>query len=188
MALVIYLILIATIFLFLVIFFLCNWWIVIQSSQRNQKKEIGILIVFLVSTIGLVVFMTYCYISLDTVQGEKEEMNWKTLHTDMKSSLIDNFVSNDIRSKNKTSNQWSILIIEYKCCGVDTVYGTSNNFDTTPWCTTHGSCQQTNPRFQCSAVSESFRRISSQLMTTVMPESPRKHLTKRGAFWQLKRS
>lgn len=155
MDLALYLIVIGFIFLFLVTFFLSVVWIVIMSSQKKQKAESEILIGFFVGTIGLVVFMAYCYITLDTIQGKNKEMNWKTLHTDMKSSLVDNFVSDNIRSENETSNQWNILFIEYKCCGVNTVFGTSNDFDTTPWCTTNGSCQQTNsqiPKSCCLGV------------------------------------
>ncbi|XP_062585817.1 uncharacterized protein LOC134247477 isoform X2 [Saccostrea cucullata] len=155
MDLALYLIVIASIFLFLVIFFLCIWWIVIISSKRNQKAEIGILSIFLASTLAVVGFMIFCYSSLDTVQGKNEEMNFETLHTNMKSSLTGNFVSDNIKSENETSNQWSRMLIEYKCCGVNTVFGTTNDFDTTPWCTTNGSCQLTNsqiPKSCCLGV------------------------------------
>ncbi|XP_061169807.1 uncharacterized protein LOC133179091 isoform X3 [Saccostrea echinata] len=40
--------------------------------------------------------------------------------------------------------KWTNELKTHQCCGVDIVSGTTNDFDTTPWCTTSGSCQQTN--------------------------------------------
>lgn len=34
-------------------------------------------------------------------------------------------------------------IFQYKCCGVNKVVGTTNDFDSTSWCTTSGTCQVT---------------------------------------------
>ncbi|XP_062584390.1 uncharacterized protein LOC134246126, partial [Saccostrea cucullata] len=45
----------------------------------------------------------------------------------------------------------------YDCCAVNEVTGTTNDFDTTPWCTTSGSCQLTNsqiPKSCCKDTSE----------------------------------
>ncbi|XP_061165489.1 uncharacterized protein LOC133174380 [Saccostrea echinata] len=43
------------------------------------------------------------------------------------------------------------------CCAVNPVESTTNDFDTTPWCTTKGECQSTNaeiPKACCVGVTE----------------------------------
>ncbi|XP_062585815.1 uncharacterized protein LOC134247476 [Saccostrea cucullata] len=106
-------------------------------------------------------------------QYKNEIMNWKSLQSDMSSSLLKNFVS-DYIGGNEISNQWNFLFIDYKCCGVDTVYGTTYDFDTTPWYTTHGSCQLTNsqiPKFCCLGVSkENFRSADVKCHAQVSPQ------------------
>lgn len=46
---------------------------------------------------------------------------------------------------------------QYDCCAINQVTGTTNDFDSTPWCTTSGSCQATAsqiPKTCCNGVSE----------------------------------
>eukprot|EP00105_Crassostrea_gigas_P035431 XP_019919579.1 PREDICTED: uncharacterized protein LOC105320305 isoform X2 [Crassostrea gigas] len=45
----------------------------------------------------------------------------------------------------------------YDCCAINQVQGTTNDFDSTPWCTTSGSCQATAsqiPKTCCNYVTE----------------------------------
>lgn len=61
----------------------------------------------------------------------------------MMSSLQTNFLSDAVNTRNDISNAWNTLFIDYKCCGVNKVAGTTNDFDNTTWCTTFGTCQAT---------------------------------------------
>ncbi|XP_062585814.1 uncharacterized protein LOC134247474 [Saccostrea cucullata] len=75
----------------------------------------------------------------------------------MKSSLDTNFVSDDISSANVTSNEWNMFFIDFECCAVNAVTGPTNDFDTSPWCTTSGSCQRTDsqiPKACCIGVTK----------------------------------
>lgn len=47
--------------------------------------------------------------------------------------------------------------MKYDCCAINQVKGTTNDFDSTPWCTTAGTCQSTAsqiPKTCCNYVSE----------------------------------
>ncbi|XP_062619179.1 uncharacterized protein LOC134277624 [Saccostrea cucullata] len=48
--------------------------------------------------------------------------------------------------------------MDFRCCAVNGVTSTTNNFDLTPWCTVSGSCQQGNseiPKSCCKDVDKS---------------------------------
>lgn len=112
-----------------------------------------LIVVFAGVTAAQIIFL----MDVSNFQEKDEVMNWKTLYTDMKASLTGNFLRDDTTSMNEISNQLNILFIEYKCCGVDRIHGTTNDFDTSPWCTTNGSCQLTNsqiPKSCCLGVTE----------------------------------
>lgn len=64
-------------------------------------------------------------------------------HDGMMSSLQANFLSDAVNTGNNISDAWNTLFIDYKCCGVNKVVGTTNDFDSTSWCTTSGTCQVT---------------------------------------------
>ncbi|XP_061192993.1 uncharacterized protein LOC133201215, partial [Saccostrea echinata] len=73
----------------------------------------------------------------------------------MLKSLGQTYSSDDITNINTASGRWNTFFIKYDCCAVKEVMGTTNDFDTTPWCTTSGSCQLTNsqiPKTCCKDV------------------------------------
>ncbi|XP_062611843.1 uncharacterized protein LOC134273669, partial [Saccostrea cucullata] len=72
-------------------------------------------------------------------------------------SLTQTYSSDNTTNSNTMSGRWNRYFIQYDCCAVNQVIGTTNDFDTTPWCTTSGSCQQANsqiPKTCCKAVTE----------------------------------
>ncbi|XP_062592596.1 uncharacterized protein LOC134254042 [Saccostrea cucullata] len=115
------------------------------------------------------------YNDLHDLQDKIEGMNWNTLQAAMISSLTTYFLSDNLTSPNTTSNQWNILFIEYKCCGVRSIHGTTNDFDITPWCTTSGSCQITNsqiPKTCCLGVTmEDYQSASNECHAQVIPQT-----------------
>nr|XP_022325252.1 uncharacterized protein LOC111125579 isoform X2 [Crassostrea virginica] len=58
----------------------------------------------------------------------------------MVSELEKRYSSDNISSGDKYSQAWNNFFIQYDCCAVREVQGTTNDFDNTPWCTTNGSC------------------------------------------------
>ncbi|XP_061165214.1 uncharacterized protein LOC133174167 [Saccostrea echinata] len=170
------LMLMGIIFLSLVTFFLGFMWVFITCLPKHRRKEIGILSGFFAcAVVVLAVFMAMNYKDLHAFVYKDNKMNWTSLHSNMNSSLLKNFVSDNIISANETSNRWNIFFTENKCCGVNSVYGTTNDFDTTPWCTTAGSCQQTNsqiPKSCCVGVTkENFQLADIKCHAQVSPQT-----------------
>ncbi|XP_065930692.1 uncharacterized protein [Magallana gigas] len=84
-------------------------------------------------------------------------LNFVQLKATMFNSLEKNFTSDNISSNDAVSNSWNKFFIEYECCAINQVQGTTNDFDSTPWCTTSGSCQATAsqiPKTCCNYVTE----------------------------------
>lgn len=61
--------------------------------------------------------------------------------------------------------------LQYDCCAVHEVTGTTNDFDNTPWCTTSGSCQATSsqiPKTCCKGVTkDNYQSASSNCHASV---------------------
>lgn len=97
---------------------------------------------FTATFIGLTILSVLLYMDM---YNEHIDPYTKTsdLHGQMISSLKDNFRSDNLTTGTKISNEWNHLFIDFECCGVNKVVGTTNDFDQTPWCTTKGSCQAT---------------------------------------------
>lgn len=93
-----------------------------------------------------------------------EENDWRKLYKGMKNSLYENFSNDNISTDNEVSNMWNSIFIEYECCGVERVSGTTNDFDNSPWCTTAGTCQATVsqiPRTCCKGFTEFDYQMAS---------------------------
>lgn len=91
----------------------------------------------------------------------------------MMSSLQANFSSDALNTGNNISNAWNTLFIDYECCGVNKVVGTTNDFDTTTWCTTFGTCQATAsqiPKTCCKGVTKyDYQNASIKCHSSVSP-------------------
>ncbi|XP_061165264.1 uncharacterized protein LOC133174208 isoform X2 [Saccostrea echinata] len=76
--------------------------------------------------------------------------------TDMLEKLEREYTNHTISlSRNTSSYKWNLFFLTHQCCAVKPVMSTKNDFDNTPWCTTSGSCQQTNsqiPKACCKYV------------------------------------
>lgn len=162
----------------LLVFLLGVLLVFIICLPKCRRGVIDILTVLLAMCVAVGAAIPACFMAMDfeklyDFQYKNEVLNWTSLHSNMNSSLLKNFVS-DYTGGNEISNQWNFLFIDYKCCGVDTVYGTTNDFDSTPWCTTHGSCQQTNsqiPKSCCLGVSkENFQSADVKCHAQVSPQ------------------
>eukprot|EP00105_Crassostrea_gigas_P016256 XP_011433581.2 PREDICTED: tetraspanin-9-like [Crassostrea gigas] len=86
--------------------------------------------------------------------------NDNMVKNEMKSKMIsalNHFKEDTTTNSNAISNAWNILFMTLKCCGVNAVVSTTNDFDATTWCTTSGSCQATSsqiPKTCCLNVDE----------------------------------
>lgn len=68
------------------------------------------------------------------------------------------YTHDTISNSNPLSKSWNFMFMTHRCCGVNPVRSTTNDFDQTPWCTTEGSCQATSsqiPKACCINISES---------------------------------
>lgn len=75
----------------------------------------------------------------------------------MGESFKDNYVGDALTSSNSISNAWNYMFMTIDCCGVNSVQSKTNDFDTTPWCTYSGTCQEGNseiPKTCCLSVDE----------------------------------
>nr|XP_022327796.1 uncharacterized protein LOC111127079 isoform X2 [Crassostrea virginica] len=109
------------------------------------------------SAVGIAVYCPFFYTSVTNPVFVAEKTDWSDLYNKMKTSLKENYLSDNVSSSFEISNQWNKLFIDYECCGVDRVLGTTNDFDNTPWCTTKGTCQATAsqiPRSCCIYLNE----------------------------------
>lgn len=74
-------------------------------------------------------------------------------------ALKNNYKDDTITNSNSVSNAWNYMFMTLDCCAVNPVKGTTNDFDSTAWCTTSpGSCQATSsevPKTCCLGVTES---------------------------------
>nr|XP_034302998.1 uncharacterized protein LOC105331091 [Crassostrea gigas]XP_034302999.1 uncharacterized protein LOC105331091 [Crassostrea gigas]XP_034303000.1 uncharacterized protein LOC105331091 [Crassostrea gigas]XP_034303001.1 uncharacterized protein LOC105331091 [Crassostrea gigas]XP_034303002.1 uncharacterized protein LOC105331091 [Crassostrea gigas]XP_034303003.1 uncharacterized protein LOC105331091 [Crassostrea gigas]XP_034303004.1 uncharacterized protein LOC105331091 [Crassostrea gigas]XP_03430300 len=85
------------------------------------------------------------------------DTNFSHIKTTMMTLLMKNYTSDNVTSGDAISDSWNKFFIEYDCCAINQVTGTTNDFDSTPWCTTSGSCQATAsqiPKTCCNGVSE----------------------------------
>nr|XP_022325251.1 uncharacterized protein LOC111125579 isoform X1 [Crassostrea virginica] len=88
----------------------------------------------------------FCYFFLDitgeipTAKEAQTNVNYAKLQSAMVSELEKRYSSDNISSGDKYSQAWNNFFIQYDCCAVREVQGTTNDFDNTPWCTTNGSC------------------------------------------------
>ncbi|XP_061169806.1 uncharacterized protein LOC133179091 isoform X2 [Saccostrea echinata] len=116
----------------------CMCW-----KWTNELKTLKTSLGFIAYMVVLTVIILYLdkLSSVRNLDFEKDKPNIKQA---MKTSLTKNFRSDNVSSPYETSNEWNKFFMKHQCCGVDIVSGTTNDFDTTPWCTTSGSCQQTN--------------------------------------------
>eukprot|EP00105_Crassostrea_gigas_P013808 XP_011430251.1 PREDICTED: uncharacterized protein LOC105330323 isoform X2 [Crassostrea gigas] len=129
---------------------------------KNKKFGICIALV-VVHVVNAVVAAVYSGLTIKfykEVLDSKEkqtEPNYAYIKTSMISRLMQNYTSDNVTSADALSNSWNKFFIEYECCAVNQVQGTTNDFDSTPWCTTSGSCQATAsqiPKTCCNGVSE----------------------------------
>lgn len=103
------------------------------------------------------VFLIMKYNDIPYSKTSENDVNYAQLQLNLKVWLQDHYTSDNISGSNSISNSWNKFFIEYDCCAVNQVQGTTNDFDSTPWCTTSGSCQATAsqiPKTCCNYVSE----------------------------------
>eukprot|EP00105_Crassostrea_gigas_P003603 XP_011416508.1 PREDICTED: uncharacterized protein LOC105320305 isoform X1 [Crassostrea gigas] len=134
--------------------------LIFNSLWIPKDKEFGIFI----ALIGFVVVAAVY--SGKTIKFYKEVLDSKTEQKDanyshikslMMARLEKSYVSDNVTSGDAISNSWNEFFIEYDCCAINQVQGTTNDFDSTPWCTTSGSCQATAsqiPKTCCNYVTE----------------------------------
>lgn len=126
--------------------------------------------IVLASFIALTAVMSIFYVELLKARIDPYKTDFKD---GMMSSLQANFSSDAINTGNNISDAWNTLFIDYECCGVNKVVGTTNDFDTTTWCTTLGTCQATAsqiPKTCCKGVTKyDYQNASNECHSSVNP-------------------
>ncbi|XP_061170185.1 uncharacterized protein LOC133179446 [Saccostrea echinata] len=129
----------------LILFVLWFFQIRVPSHpEEKEKKKKDFNKTMMVSSIVAGIPTFVCLILLSVYRNPDLNEDKATVKSAMKTSLENNFLSDDTYSSNMISNEWNKFFMKHRCCAVDAVFGTTNDFDNTPWCTTSGSCQQTN--------------------------------------------
>lgn len=116
----------------------------------------AVVFLFTVAFIVLTVLSILFYVDLYNEQINPYSKT-SDLHGQMTSSLKDNYWNDNFTTGTNISNEWNHLFIDFECCGVNRVSGTTNDFDQTSWCTTNGTCQATAsqiPKTCCKGLTE----------------------------------
>lgn len=125
-------------------------------QERFYRKILYPVFLSLFSTaIGLTIGSIFLSVKLFDAQINPSETS--NFHGQMIASLEGKYSSDNFTTGTRMSNDWNHLFINFECCGVNKVVGTSNDFDLTPWCTTKGSCQATAsqiPKTCCKGFTE----------------------------------
>lgn len=130
-----------------------------DPPEKNPLKPLKslLLLLFFASFIILTTLSAILYRRLINVQMDHCNTDFNDLHDKMISSLKENFGSDNFTIGTNISFEWNNLFIDYECCGVNKVTGTTNDFDNTTWCTTSGTCQATAsqiPKTCCKGVTK----------------------------------
>nr|XP_022320932.1 uncharacterized protein LOC111123112 isoform X2 [Crassostrea virginica] len=142
-----------------------------QEKKDRWKSPFHIII----AGVSFSFFLTFLLISILVVHENKEQtnVNFDALGSSMLSWLQNRFTSDDLNSGDTISTAWNDFFIQYDCCAVYQVTGTTNDFDRTPWCTTSGSCQATSsqiPKTCCKSVTkDNYQNASSGCHASVNP-------------------
>ncbi|XP_048777618.2 tetraspanin-9-like [Ostrea edulis] len=102
-----------------------------------------------------------------TMKGEVEDK----VREEMLKSLNGHYTSNMLDSDNEISNSWNYMFLTLDCCAVNPVTGVANDFKQTPWCTTAGTCQQSNadlPGTCCTGVDANTYRTAPSDCTSAI--------------------
>nr|XP_011431069.2 uncharacterized protein LOC105330843 isoform X1 [Crassostrea gigas] len=132
---------------------------IIISFFRLMPEKLKLALFSILACVGILFssIMVKSYNDVMKAEAEKSDIDFGQLKSTMIESLEKNYTSDNISSSNPISNSWNKFFIKYDCCGINQVEGTTNDFDSTPWCTTSGSCQATSsqiPKTCCNGVSE----------------------------------
>ncbi|XP_052674541.1 uncharacterized protein LOC128156433 [Crassostrea angulata] len=150
--------------------------ILVIFSQMFYEKILyaAAAVVFLIFTAAFVVFSVMSALPYKDLYNEHiDPHKTSDLHGQMTSSLKDNYWNDNFTTGTKMSNNWNHLFIDFECCGVNRVAGTTNDFDHTSWCTTNGSCQATAsqiPKTCCKGFTEyDYQNAHSDCHSSVSP-------------------
>lgn len=140
--------------------------------QKIVYAAVLFLSLFTVAYIVLTVLSVLLYVDLYNKQIDPYNKT-SDLHGQMTSSLKDNYWNDNFTTGTKMSNEWNHLFIDFECCGVNRVAGTTNDFDQTSWCTTKGSCQATAsqiPKTCCKGLTEyDYQNAPDECHSSVSP-------------------
>nr|XP_022326074.1 uncharacterized protein LOC111126011 isoform X2 [Crassostrea virginica] len=146
-----------------------------EMKENKMKTQIGGQVFMGLFVLSLCVFLLILIIYIMCVHEKKDHshINYVALDAEMLSHLEKNYASDDLSSGSSKSIGWNNLFVEYDCCAVHEVLGTTNDFDNTPWCTTSGSCQATSsqiPRTCCKDVTkDNYKSAPSACHASVIP-------------------
>ncbi|XP_062597827.1 uncharacterized protein LOC134259242 [Saccostrea cucullata] len=124
------------------------------ERHRTAYMYLACYTVLALQSIVLSVLLFLGYNNIVDSKTTKKDTDYGKLKSAMNQSLTENFTSDVISINDSTSDRWNNFFIKYDCCAVNQVISTTNDFDTSPWCTTSGSCQLTNsqiPKSCCKA-------------------------------------
>nr|XP_022320376.1 uncharacterized protein LOC111122769 [Crassostrea virginica] len=111
----------------------------LSPGKKGRRLTVFILVYYAVSMAFYISFLYY-YKKMNDAKEAQTNVNYVKLQSAMVSELERRYSSDNISSGDKYSQAWNNFFIQYDCCAVREVQGTTNDFDNTPWCTTNGAC------------------------------------------------
>ncbi|XP_052720277.1 uncharacterized protein LOC128191941 isoform X2 [Crassostrea angulata] len=133
------------------------FWMILCLKCMPKELKLTFFILIALAALGFFITMMIFYNDVLVTKAAKKDTDFVQIKTTMFNLLEKNYTSDNISSSDAVSNKWNTFFIEYNCCAINQVQGTTNDFDSTPWCTTSGSCQATAsqiPKTCCNYVSE----------------------------------
>lgn len=159
----------------------------ICDEKPFSKSHLVFPVVFFVFFLILTGWSVLLYLRMLDVQMDHCKTDLHDLHDKMISSLKENFGSDNFTIGTNISFEWNNLFIDYECCGVNRVVGTTNDFDNTSWCTTSGSCQATAsqiPKTCCKGVTKyDYQSAPNDCHSSVSPG----HYYEKGCYSVIKK-
>ncbi|XP_065930687.1 uncharacterized protein [Magallana gigas] len=131
-------------------------WILKNNIISIHFALVGIVVLWIFSIMYAGKMIDFYKEIVDSKETQKDS-NYAQIKSAMINRLQDSYTSDNLTNGGAISNNWNKFFIEYDCCAVNQVQGTTNDFDSTPWCTTSGSCQTTAsqiPKTCCNYVTE----------------------------------
>nr|XP_022323316.1 uncharacterized protein LOC111124602 isoform X3 [Crassostrea virginica] len=160
----------------LLILILCTMFCAYMCRKHNECISCFFYVTWILVFInGIIVsYVSYCnHSKIVEVTKEQPNVDYAKLQLKMVNMLEQQYLSDNFSTSDSNSRNWNNFFIQFDCCAVREVPGTTNDFDNTPWCTTNGTCQETAsqiPKTCCKDVTQDdYQNAPSACHASVNP-------------------